>query len=156
MVKALNKYGNTLWSMVYLVKDVMSKKVVTIDADTSVATASKTMAQNPRGYAIALEGGQPAGIVTERDVIRKVLAKDLAPGTIKVSQIMSSPLVTIDPDEELTKAAETMKAKNVRKLPVVREGILYGIITARDIVDHFTDYVDKATREILVWTPYRL
>ena len=66
---------------------------------------------------------------------------------------MSSPLITVDPDDELSTAAETMKAKNVRKLPVVRNGILYGVITARDIVDHFTDYVDRATKEILVWTP---
>ncbi len=139
--------------MVYRVKAFMSKEVVTVDAEMSVAAASKTIAQNPRGYAIALKGGQPAGIVTERDVIRKVLAKNLAPDTITVAQIMSSPLVTVDPDDELTTAAETMKAKNVRKLPVVRDGILYGVITARDIVDHFTDYVNKATKDILVWTP---
>lgn len=139
--------------MVYRVKAFMSKEVVTVDAEMSVAAASKTIAQNPRGYAIALKGGQPAGIVTERDVIRKVLAKNLAPDTITVAQIMSSPLVTVDPDNELTTAAETMKAKNVRKLPVVRDGILYGVITARDIVDHFTDYVNKATKDILVWTP---
>jgi CBS domain-containing protein len=139
--------------MVYFVKDFMSKEVVTIDADSSVTEALKTIAQNPRGYAIALKGGQPAGIVTERDVIRKALAKNLSPEKTKVSQIMSSPLVTIDPDDELTAAAETMKAKNVRKLPVVRDGILYGMITARDIIDHFTDYVDKATKDILMWTP---
>ena len=68
---------------------------------------------------------------------------------------MSTPLVSIDPDEELTKAAEIMKAKNVRKLPVVKDGIIYGIITARDITDHFTEYVDTAIRELLVWTPLR-
>jgi len=139
--------------MVYLVKELMSTTVVTIDAETSVAAASKTIAQNPRGYAIALKNGQPAGIVTERDVIRKVVAENLAPDRITVAQIMSSPLITVDPDDELSTAAETMKAKNVRKLPVVRNGILYGVITARDIVDHFTDYVDRATKEILVWTP---
>lgn len=139
--------------MVYFVKDFMSKEVVTIDTESSVAETSKTIAQNLRGYAIVLKGGQPAGIVTERDVIRKALAKNLAPEKTKVSQIMSSPLVTIDPDDELTSAAETMKAKNVRKLPVVQDGILYGVITARDSIDHFTDYVDKATKDILMWTP---
>ncbi len=152
-VKALNTFRITLAGMVYLVKELMSKTVVTVDAETSVVAASKTIAQNPRGYAIVLKDGQPAGIVTERDVIRKVVAKDLAPDKLTVTQIMSSPLITIDPDDEVTTATETMKAKNVRKLPVVRDSILYGMITARDIVDHFTDYVDRATKEILVWTP---
>ena len=142
--------------MTYLVKEFMSEEIVTIAAEANVAEASKKIAENPRGYTVVLQNGQPTGMVTERDLVRKVFAKSLDPSKVKVSDVMSSPLVSIDPDEELSKAAETMKANDVRKLPVAREGILYGIITARDIADHFNEYVDKATKEIIKYSaPFR-
>jgi len=138
--------------MVYLVKDFMKKEVTTVDGDTSVAEASKTIAENPRGYLLVLQKGQSAGIITVIDLVRKVVAKGLNPIHVKVSEVMSTPLVTIDPDEKLSAATEIMRKNSVRKLPVVRNGFFYGIITARDILEHFTEYVDKAIREILVYT----
>ena len=139
--------------MTYVVKDFMSGDIVTVEVEMSVAEASKKIAENPRGYAIALDGGQPAGMVTEQDVVKKVVAEGLDPSETKVSQVMSSPLITVDLEEELMKAAEIMKNKNVRKLPVVQDGIIYGVITARDITDHFSDYVDKTMRDIIRWSP---
>jgi CBS domain-containing protein len=142
--------------MTYLVKEFMSKEIVTIAAEANVAEASKKIAENPRGYTVVLQNGQPTGMVTERDLVRKVFSKSLDPSKVKVLDVMSSPLVSIDPDEELSKAAETMKANDVRKLPVAREGILYGIINARDIADHFNEYVDKAIKEIIKYSaPFR-
>ncbi len=138
--------------MVYLVKDCMKKEVTTIDGDTSVIEALKTITENPRGYLLVLQKGQAVGIITAMDLVLKVMAKGFDPSTIKVSEVMSTPLVTIDPDEELSAATEAMRKNNVRKLPVVRNGIIYGIITARDILEYFTEYVDKAIREILAYT----
>jgi CBS domain-containing protein len=111
------------------------------------------MAQTLRSYLIVLKNRQPAGIVTEKDLVNKVLAKRLDPSTIKVQEIMSSPLITVDPDAQLTTAAELMKEKNIRKLPVAKDGILYGMITARDISDEFTDYIDKSMRDMLRYIP---
>jgi CBS domain-containing protein len=138
--------------MVYLVKDFMTKTVVTIDGEASVAEASKILAETPRGYVLVLENGQSAGIVTAMDLVKKVVVKGLDPSTIKASEVMSTPLVTIDPDEELSAATEVMRKNHVRKLPVVRNGIIYGILTARDVLEHFTEYVDKAIREIITYT----
>lgn len=102
---------------------------------------------------IILREGRPVGIVTERDFISKVVAKEVNPSTIKVSNIMSTPLVTIDPDEDLLKAAQTMKEHGVRKLPVVQDGIIYGIIKADDIADKCGEYVDRSVKDIIRWTP---
>ena len=142
--------------MTFLVKDFMKKDVITIDSEINITDASKKIAENPRGYAVILDKGRPKGMLTERDIIRNVVAKELDPSKVKVNQVMSSPLVTISPDVEVTTAAETMRLKNVRKLPVEYNGILYGVITARDITDHFAEYVDKAIKEVLIWSPFRL
>ena len=136
------------------VKDYMVKEISTIDAEADVSSAAEKMGQTPRCYLIVLRNDQPLGIVTEKDMINKVLAKRLDPLKIKVQEIMSSPLITVDPDTELTAAAELMKEKNVRKLPVAKDGILYGVITARDIADEFADYVDKSVRDILRYIPF--
>jgi predicted transcriptional regulator len=65
---------------------------------------------------------------------------------------MSSPLVTIDPDDDLLKATQVMKEQNVRKLVVVRDDIIYGIITAKKISQNVQDYVDRSIRDIVRWT----
>ncbi|MCJ7635494.1 CBS domain-containing protein [Candidatus Bathyarchaeota archaeon] len=136
------------------VKDYMVKEIATVDAEADVSATAEKMAQTPRCYLIVLRNGQPLGIVTEKDLVNKVLAKRLDPSKIKVQEIMSSPLITVDPDAQLTTAAELMKEKNVRKLPVAKDGILYGMITARDIADEFADYVDKSMRDMLRYIPF--
>jgi len=136
-----------------MVKDYMIKEIATINAGVDIATAAKKMAATPRGYLVVLDKGAPVGIITERNLVNEVLAKGRDPSKTKVSEVMSSPLVTVDPEASLIDAAEIMKKNNVRKLPVVREGILYGIVTARDITDHFRDYVDELVRDMLQWIP---
>jgi len=135
------------------VKDYMVKEIATIRAEVDIATAARKMADNPRGYLIVLEEGRPLGMITERNLVNEVLAKGRDPSKIKVSEVTSSPLIVVDPDALLIEAAEIMKKHNVRKLPVVKDDILYGIITARDITDHFRDYVDESIRDMLRWLP---
>ena len=132
----------------------MVKEIATIDAEADVSVAAEKMAQAPRCYLIVLRNDQPLGIITEKDLVKKVLAQRLDPSKIKVQEIMSSPLITVDPDARLTTAAELMKEKNIRKLPVAKDGILYGMLTARDITDKFTDYVDKSIRDVLRYIPF--
>lgn len=140
--------------MSYQVRGYMTKEVVTIDYDATVTEAAKEMADNKNyeGYAIVLKKGKPAGIVTERDITNKIVAKELDPSKTKVSEVMSAPLITVDPDDDLLKAAELMQKNNVRKLVVIRNEIIYGIITAKDIAQHCGDYVDRSIRDIIRWT----
>ena len=138
----------------YVVKDYMIKKINTVTFDTTVVDGAKVMAadENTEGYAIVLKEGRPVGIITERDIVNRALAKDLDPSKFTVSEIMSSPLISVDPDDDLLKASELMQEKKVRKLVVMRDEIAYGIITADDIAQHCGDYVDRSIRDIIRWT----
>ena len=138
----------------YLVKDYMIKEINTVTFDATVVDGAKVMVadENAEGYAIVLKEGRPVGIITERDIVNKVLAKDLYSSKMKVSEIMSSPLVNVDPDADLLKASELMQEREVRKLVVMRGEIVYGIITADDIAQHCGDYVDRSIRDIIRWT----
>ena len=135
--------------MSYRIKDYMRKNIITVDAEASASTASKTMMENIVGYLIVLQNDQPAGIVTERDLVLKVMAKEREPLKVKVSEVMSTPLVTIDPDASVEDAVKTMVEHGIRRLPVVREGIIYGIFTARDLARHFNEYEDRVTKDII-------
>jgi len=135
--------------MVYRVKDVMTKEIVTVNVDDTVSIASKVMAEKQGGYAVVLKAGKPVGIVTERDLVWKIVAKEIDPSKVKVEEIMASPLITIDPDSDLEAAAEMMEKNRVRRLPVTRGEILYGVISARDIIHHFNEYVKRAVLDVV-------
>ena len=142
--------------MSYLVKDFMIKEVNTVGHDETVLDVSKIMAtdQSYKGYAVVLKRGKPVGIVTERDLVNKVMAKNLDPAAISVNQIMSTPLKTIDLEDDLLKASKVMQEHGIRKLVVKRDDILYGILTATNIAQNCSDYVDKSVKDILRWTPF--
>lgn len=131
------------------VVDAMRKEIVTINEETSVAEASKSMREKGEGCAIILRKGTPVGIVTERDVTWKVAGNGLDPKRVQVSEIMSAPLVTIDPDASLIEAAKIMEEHKIRRLAVAKKGILYGVLTAIDIARNLEGYVESEVRNIL-------
>ena len=132
----------------------MRKEISTISTEASATEASKTMLTGKVGYIIVLDKGRPAGIVTEKDLVLKIMATDKNPNNTKVSLCMSSPLVTIEPDKSIEEAVETMKKHGFRRLPVVKNNIIYGIFTARDLVEHFEEFEDKLTRDIVRFMPW--
>ena len=113
------------------VKDLMTKNVITIDLQKSVFDAAVLMSEKRIGCLVIVDGEEPVGIVTERDFVRRVVAKNL-PLETTVSEIMSQPLITIDPDASLREAARLMLNNKVRRLPVVKENQLVGIIVIAD------------------------
>jgi len=130
----------------------MGKEFHTVEKNASVTEAAKEMSESGEGYLIVLDKGSPRGIVTDEDFVKKVLARELNPNKMKVGEIMTSPLITIDPDEDLLKVSEIMHENGVRRLPVVKEGIIYGVITAEDIVQRCGEYVERSIRDILKWS----
>jgi len=142
--------------MSYLVKHYMRKEVPTVNESTSVLDAAKAMTEAGKGFLIVLKEGQPTGIVTEHDFVQKVIMGQKDPAKVLVSEVMSSPLITIDPDEDLRAASELMQKHRIRRLPVVRDGIIYGAVTTRDITKSLGAYADQSVRDILRWaTPFR-
>ena len=141
--------------MSYLVKDYMKKNVPTIEGKASVTEASKATMKANRGFLIVLTGGRPVGIVTEHDFVQKVLANEKNPANTIVAEIMSSPLITIDPDEDLLRASYLMHEHNIRQLPVVKNSIIYGVLTTKDIAEKCSAYVDQSIKDIMKWaTPH--
>jgi len=129
--------------------DAMRKDMVIVDEGASVAEASRTMREKNEGCAIILRQSRPVGIVTERDVTWKVAGGGLDPKGVKVGEIMSTPLITVDPDADIIEAARLMSKHKIRRLAVARNEILYGILTAADIAAHLEGYVDSEVRKIL-------
>ena len=137
--------------MVSQVKHVMRTTINTIDANAKVIDATKIMGTS--SYVVILEKGKPVGIITERDIIGKVLAEDRDPKKVSVTEIMSAPIITIDPDDDLVTASSVMRENGIGKLIVMREEIVYGVITNMIISRHFQSYVDAAIRDMIRWTP---
>ena len=116
------------------VRYLMSSPVVTIRPDATVYEAIKVMAEKRIGSLVVTENEEIKGIFTERDLISRVLAKDLDPKKTTVKEVMTpAPLVTIDPDAEVSEAALLMVRRRIRRLPVIEDGKLVGIITAADL-----------------------
>jgi len=131
------------------VSEAMDEEIVTVDENTSVTEAAAKMSEKGKGCVIVLRQCRPIGMVTERDVTYKVVAKGLNPRKVKVGEIMSTPLIEVDPDADLVTAAKIMEKHKIRRLAVVRKGILYGVISALDIARNLEGYVESEVRKIL-------
>ena len=117
------------------VKDLMTKDVLTIDANKTVIEAAALMSQNDVGDLVVMENNTPVGIVTERDFVRRVLSVGKSTNT-RVSEVMSTPLRVIDPEAPIKEAARRMINKGIRRLAVIKDNKLVGIITATDFARH--------------------
>lgn len=118
--------------MVDFVGDVMKNEVVMIDSSLTVRDAAKKMKEASIGCVVVTEKNVPVGILTERDFVRKIAANE-KPMSTPIRDVMTSPLIVIDPDSTLWELAELMKQKKIHRVPVVDENKLVGIITATDI-----------------------
>lgn len=112
----------------------MVEEVVTVEEDATVKKAVGLMNKHEIGCLIVMRKGKPSGILTERDLLRRVLAKSKNPEKIKVSEVMSKPLVVGKPHMEVEDAAKLMFKMKIKKLPVVEKGRLLGLMTLTDLV----------------------
>ena len=117
-----------------LVKEVMTRALVSVDPSTTLSQISKMMEQGGMGSILVKRNGSPSGIITDRDFAIKVAAKGLSLDT-PVEKIATFPLVTISFDESILDAAKVMSDKKIRKLAVVENGKIVGIITTTDLVN---------------------
>jgi CBS domain-containing protein len=117
------------------VKDFMTKGVLTIDSQKTIVEAAELMSLKDVGDIIVTGAHTPRGIVTERDFVRRVIAKR-RPLDMKISDIMSTPLITIEPDASLNQAARKMINNRIRRLPVMERHNLVGIIVVSDFARH--------------------
>jgi CBS domain-containing protein len=115
------------------VKDIMTKEVTTIGSDKSVFEAAELMSEKGLGCVIVVIKSFPVGIITERDIVRRIVAKR-ASLDVKVTEVMSKTLIMVDPDKSLKDAARIMSTNKIRRLPVLKNNKLVGIVVASDFV----------------------
>ncbi|MFQ3293942.1 MAG: CBS domain-containing protein [Halobacteriales archaeon] len=115
------------------IREVMSREYVGVSESDSVLGAVQLMRDEASACVIVLRGSEPVGIVTEWDVLGLV-ADELDPETTEIAAIMSSPVVTVDPDRGLSEAAETMGHEGIRNLLVTEADDIVGVLTQRDVI----------------------
>jgi CBS domain-containing protein len=122
-----------------LVKQIMNNSVVSVDSSVTATNVAKMMEDTGVGAVVVLENNLPVGIVTDRDFAIKIAAH-CYPIDTPVRRMMSSPLISIDPSSDLWIASDLMSTRNVRKLPVIDDDKVVGMLTSSDLVRHIADH----------------
>jgi CBS domain-containing protein len=119
-----------------VVRDIMTKEIIMIDGSDTALEAAKMMSEKGISSLFVVKDGDPVGIVTERDFIKKVCAKEVPIADVKVSDIMSKILTTADPETPIEVAVQRMVNHKIRRLPIIERGKIVGIITVTDLAKH--------------------
>jgi CBS domain-containing protein len=128
--------------MPLLVKDVMSTPVITVEEDKTVKEAAEVMSKAKVGCVIVVKKGKPVGIVTNADMVKRIVAKDLKSSEIKVKDIMSSPLITVKPDDDIMVAVRKIKRNKIHRVTVVEGDKVVGILSTADIAATSPELLD--------------
>ena len=144
LTQVITSYG--MWRDV---TEIMSRDVATIQKDSSVAEAAEVMASQKISSIMVMDGHQIAGVLTERDVLKRVVAFNKNPRTIKTEKIMSTPVVSIPSNYSIFSASRKMENMNIRRLVVIENGKIYGIVTQTDIFRAVKDKIKKEEETIL-------
>jgi CBS domain-containing protein len=135
--------------MVLLAKDIVEKDYVTLSRTTTALDAAKQMVSSRHGCVIVVGAdGRPEGIVTEWDCLSKLIAEGRSPSTTKVEEIMSTNLVSVKADDGIDFVAQMMSERGIRRVLVVQEGKVLGMITSRTVLKRLKDYVDRVSSQI--------
>lgn len=136
-----------------LVHDIMKKNVISIDSSMTVNDAAKMMDDASIGAIVVLENGIAIGIITERDLVRRIIAKE-KPLSTNVKAAMSSPLIVINPDDTVWELAQLMKTRRIHRVPAVKDNRLVGMVTTSDVVKLCSvgsdDEMNRITEQILL------
>ena len=118
-----------------VVRDIMTKDVHVVRNDTSMAEVVATMAKFDLGYVMIEQSGKPTGIITEHDIIVRLVTQGLAPSAVIARMVYTNPIFTIDENATLEEAVQMMKHWGVKHLPVTgKEGELVGVLTAENVM----------------------
>lgn len=117
-----------------IVRDIMAKNVKTVKTDDTVHAAVQKMNKFDIGSVIVTASGRPVGIITETNIMRRIVEPRMDPDTVWAKDIMTAPLITIDPNADLAEAAKIMARNSINRLPVMDGDKLVGLISSTDIV----------------------
>jgi signal-transduction protein with cAMP-binding, CBS, and nucleotidyltransferase domain len=135
--------------MVLVAKDIVEKEFLSLSRETTALEAARQMKAKKHGYAIiASSAGSPEGIVTEWDYLSKIVAEGGDPSHVKLGDIMTSDLVSVDANVGLDQVAELMAHRGIRRVLVLKDRKVIGVITAGVMLSRLKEYVDKVSSTI--------
>ncbi len=118
----------------FSLRDVMTRKVQSVAPGATLKECAETMAKTDIGSVLIIEKEKLVGLITEKDIVRKVVSKGKNPLTLKVREIMVRKLITGSPDDDIHDAMDLMSQNSIRHLPILEKGKLIGIVTMKDII----------------------
>jgi len=130
------------------VRDVMSSPVIEVNVDDTAKIVAELMTKYKISGIVVKKNGKPVGIVTKRDLIEKVVALDKKPSDVRVSEIMSTPLVTASPDETIEEALRRMNKMGISRLVVTYKDEVHGIISVKDILKVTPDILEIVKEQL--------
>lgn len=135
--------------MVLAARDILEKDYLSMPGDKTLFQAAQQMKASRHGFVIVTNNeGQPKGIVTEWDVLSKVVAEAKDPRNVKLEELMTKDLITIKPDMGIDDLSLFMSTKGIRRVMVVQDGKILGVITSRTVLARLRDYVDRVSTQI--------
>jgi signal-transduction protein with cAMP-binding, CBS, and nucleotidyltransferase domain len=135
--------------MVLVAKDIVEKEFLSLSRETTALEGARQMKAKRHGYAIIVSStGSPEGIVTEWDYLSKIVAEGRDPSHVKLGDIMTSDLVSVDAHVGLDQVAQLMTQKGIRRVLVLKDHKVIGVITAAIMLSRLKDYVDKVSSTI--------
>ncbi|MCW1301146.1 MAG: CBS domain-containing protein [Candidatus Nanoarchaeia archaeon] len=139
-----------------LAKDIMTTKPVTIRPEASIVEASKLMLRRGVGSLLVVNKQKVIGILTEKDIISKVVSKNKDPKKVKVKDVMTTELITVGPELDLFEIAKIMNSREVRRLPVCDGDKLLGLVTEKDILKFAPSLIYILTEKMKLRGPKNL
>ncbi len=134
--------------MVLYARDIVEKEFLTISGSSTVFEGAKAMKNSSHGFAVVGTAAQPQGIVTEWDILSKVVAEGWDPQKVTMAEVMTQELLSIDASAPLSSVAQLMTERGVRRLLVKYWNQVIGFITAKTMMARMNDYVDKVSTQI--------
>ncbi|MCK4247173.1 MAG: CBS domain-containing protein [Methanomicrobia archaeon] len=118
-----------------------------LSPEDTVAKAAREMSGKDMGCAVIVENSKPIGVVTERDIVKRVISKGKKPSEVKLKSIMSSPVITIDYDSTILGASKVISEQNVRRLVVTKNEAIVGIVTSIDLLNYAPEIFEERIEE---------
>ncbi len=135
--------------MVLVAKDIVEKDFLSLPRNTTALEAARQMKAKSHGFVIiAAAGGSPEGIVTEWDYLAKIVAEARDPERVKLGEVMTGELVAVDANEGLDQVAQVMAQKGIRRVLVIKDHKVLGVITAKTMLSRLKEYVDRVSSQI--------
>ena len=135
--------------MVLTAKDILEKEFVSLPASTSALEAARLMKSQRHGFIVVIdEVGKPVGIVTEWDYMSRVVAEGKDAANFKLGDLMSTEIVWVKPDVDMDSIAQIMSDKGIRRLLVMKDGRVVGVITSRTVLTRLREYIDRISSQI--------